>query len=98
MGNRKTKQPKPPKWIFVSSEHYYSEYPWNAETRIVPCARFSRRCLPFAIIVLLGRLGRDGLLGSLLRLLRLGGLGLGALVTRVVERSKEVSGRLKNTG
>ena len=84
MGNRKTKQPKPQKWVCVSSEHHALD--------------ISRRCLPFAIIVLLGRLGRDGLLGSLLRLLGLGGLGLGALVTRVVERSKEVSGRLENTG
>ena len=52
--------------------------------------------VPFAIIVLLGRLGGDSsrLLAGLLRL-GLGGLGLGALVTRVVKGGKEVSSRLE---
>ena len=54
------------------------------------------RYVPFAIIVLLGRLGGggSGLLAGLL-LLGLGGLGLGALVTRVVKGGKEVSSRLQ---
>ena len=48
------------------------------------------------IIVLLGRLGGDSsrLLAGLL-LLGLGGLRLGALVTRVVKGGKEVSSRLE---
>ena len=48
------------------------------------------------IIVLLGRLGGGSsrLLAGLL-LLGLGGLGLGALVTRVVKGGKEVSSRLE---
>lgn len=52
--------------------------------------------VPFAVVVLLSGLGGRGagLLGSLL--LGLGGLWLGALVTRIIERGKEISSRLNN--